>query len=305
MSTPSRPLLVAAFVALFGVATGAGYGVGRAVPAGEQRATPAGEELAPDSDAAATPPTASSATSAPPSTEVTTTTVPPPPLRVILAGDSVMAGLAPAVQAALAPAGAEVRFVLTPTIARDPTIRYTWQRQLDSFDPDLIVMFVGTWETGSVTAANGTGPGEAAWRASYESETLDPWLRLITSGGAQVLWIGNATVGSDAANELFAALNEAYRRLPERFPTVRFVDSDRALRGPQAGFSAVIPGPDGQPVRTRQTDLLHLCPDGAALLGALVVDEVAADFEIEVPDGWQAGPWRGDLVYPVDACPAP
>lgn len=312
MASTSRSVLAASFVGLFAVASGVGYGVGRVLP-GE---TAPGDAVA---SAPATPPRGPSTTAAPTTTEApttaaptttttqvaTTTTAPPAPLRVIMAGDSVMAGLAPAVRAALAPTGAEVRFVLTPTIASDPTIRYTWQRQLDDVDPDLVVMFVGTWETGSVTAANGTGPGEAAWRASYERDTLDPWVRMISSKGARVIWIGNATVGSDGANTLFASLNDAFRQLPQRWPQVTFLDSDRSLHGPQAGFSAVIPGPDGRLVRTRQTDLLHLCPDGAALLGADVVAEIEREFPVRVPGGWASGEWRSDIVYPIDGCPAP
>jgi hypothetical protein len=216
-----------------------------------------------------------------------------------------MSGLAPAVAGAFGPEVADVRFVLTPTVGRDATVRYTWQRQIDDFDPDVVVMLVGTWESGVVTAANEAAVARDAWRAAYGAETLDPWITLSSSRGARVIWIGNATVGSLGVSQLFGVLNEAFRELPARWPQVTYLDSDQALHGPQDGFSAVIADPTGRLVRTRQTDLLHLCPDGAALLGALVVAEIAREFPVEVLDAWQDGAWRGDLVYPLDGCPAP
>ena len=110
------------------------------------------------------------------SPEPTESTEPPEPVepvRITLAGDSVMAGLAPTVEAALEATGdAEVEFVLTPSILRDATVRFTWSEQLEQFDPDVIVMFVGTWELGEVANAVGTsvGPDDPAWQQAYQRE---------------------------------------------------------------------------------------------------------------------------------------
>ena len=87
----------------------------------------------------------------------TTTSVPPggrqptpeDPLRVVLAGDSVMNGLAPAIATALNEGGdSQVQFDLAPSIARDTASRVLWQQQLDATSPDLVVMLIGTWERG-------------------------------------------------------------------------------------------------------------------------------------------------------------
>lgn len=264
-----------------------------------------------------TPPPTSAPTTAPQTTtvppETTTTTEPGPrrpdrehPLRVVLAGDSVMAGLAPAVKAALEADGTTtVRFILTPSILRDPTVRFTWNQQLTQFDPEVIVMFVGTWESGVVQGVTKESVDAPGWQQHYQQTVLDPWIQLITSRGASVIWLGNPVVHNDDANHAFAALNAAFATLPARFPSVTFVETNPTLNGTQSGYHDIIPAGDGTLVRTRQTDGLHLCAAGAALLGQLVATDIADRFKATVAPSWQDGAWIHDSVYPPASCPVP
>jgi len=231
------------------------------------------------------------------------------PLRVVMAGDSVMAGLSPPVKAAFESGTAgSVRFVLTPSIIRDATVRFTWEQQLAEFDPEVVVMFVGTWESHEVETGSGQAVtlGDPSWRANYEEQILDPWVRLITSQGARVLWIGSPAAANPEANLVFAGLNAVFSSLPERFSEAAYLDASTALQGPDAGFSPVIPDSSGRLVRTRQVDGLHLCPDGARLLGGEVIARIAADWNVPVGTGWD-GPgasWRADpQLYPEESCP--
>jgi hypothetical protein len=227
------------------------------------------------------------------------------PLRITLAGDSVMAGLAPALEAAIGGDTADVEFVLTPSILRDATVRFTWSESLEDFDPDVVVMFVGTWELGEVTNQIGTsvGPQDPAWRATYEHDILDPWIDLVTSGGAEVLWLGAPAVPAPEVNALFGALNEAYRGLESRNDAVRYLDSSTALGGDVGVFQPTVTTEDGATVRVRQVDGLHLCPDGARLLAEAVIDALAEEHQLEVAPGWQRGSWRNHKEYPPEDCP--
>ncbi len=321
---------------LFFVSLGAGYGVGAQVGDGTDDAalkTGAGTTVATGASATgaapattATVPTTTTTvptttTTAPTTTAPTTTTTAPTttttepgprrptradPLRVVLAGDSVMAGLAPAVKAALEAAGTTtVRFILTPSILRDPTVRFTWNQQLTQFDPEVVVMFVGTWESGVVQGITKESVDAPGWQDHYEQTVLDPWIQLITSRGASVLWLGNPIVHNDDANHAFAALNAAFRALPSRWPAVSYLDTNPILNGAAPGYHDIIARPDGRVVRTRQTDGLHLCAPGAALLGEVVADDLAARFKATVAPGWQQGAWTADAVYPPASCPAP
>jgi hypothetical protein len=294
-------LLVAAFVVAFVV----GFGYGRAVGipwrgADDQVAGGAGDHRPPVGDSTALP-----TIPLPPGGRRPT---PDEPLRVALAGDSVMAGLAPAVEAALESGGAaDVRFVLTPSILRDPTIRFTWERQLEEFDPEVVVMFVGTWESRLVEDESGRAVpmSDPAWRSQYETQVLDPWVELITSGGARVLWIGSPVVANPEANLLFAGLNTVFEALPRRFPGVRYLDSSTVLHGATEGYSPVILGSDGILVRARQVDGLHLCPDGAVLLGREVVAVLVEEWQVPVGSGWEGADWRNDArIFPPQNCPS-
>lgn len=295
---------------LFALSTGAGYSVGaRTADDPTEVAAVASTTTSTTAPAAVTtqPPT----TPAP--TTTTTTTEPGPrrptvddPLRIVLAGDSVMAGLAPALKAAVEADGtSEVRFILTPSILRDPTVRFTWNQQLEEFNPEIVVMFVGTWE--SEVLRTGTGPAseDPEWRGQYEANVLDPWLQLITSRGASVIWIGNPPVANDDANRAFGALNEAYAALPARWPSVTYLPAQEALNGPTPGYHDVIAGTDGTFVRTRQIDGLHLCAGGAELLAGRVVDELTTTFKANESPGWESGAWRDAEVFPPASCPAP
>lgn len=246
-----------------------------------------------------------------------TTTVPAEPVHVVLAGDSVMAGLVPAVEAALEPTGrVTVDFVVTPSILRDPSIRFSWGQDLDRLDPDLVVMFVGTWEDREVLLppAEGSQPGgvvtldpaDARWSERYRREVVDPWLALITSAGARVVWIGAPPVADPARSEFFDELNGVFEGLSDDWSQVTYLDPSRALGRGGSSFADVVLLPDGTAVRLRQVDGLHLCPAGAQLLAELVVAEVAGASNVPVVDRWQNGAWRGDPgLYPPAGCPSP
>lgn len=245
---------------------------------------------------------------------LTTTTVDPDrpspdrPLRVVLAGDSVMAGLTPPLESALESAGAgDVRFVLTPSILRDATVRFTWQRELEQFNPDVIVMFVGTWELGEVSQGRGqaVGPDSPGWREAYDSEVLDPWIEFITGNGAEVIWITTPAVDNVLVNESFVPLNEAFEDAAARWDQVSFVDGGRILGHPADGY----PGGEvvlfGTTLRTRQTDGLHLCPDGASLLATEVLAVLVDQYDVPVEAAWDDGAWRTSPSFPLESCPPP
>lgn len=255
------------------------------------------------------------------------TTAPPAPARVLLAGDSVMAGLVPAVEAALEPTGrATVDFVLTPAILRDPSIRFSWGQDLDRLDPDLVVMFVGTWEdrevrlpgspaadalpeptTSSEPPSSGTvDPGSPAWTDQYRNDVVDPWLDLITRRGARVLWIGAPPVPDGERQRFFDDLNTVFSELPDDWSQVAYLDPGAALGRGGDGFASIVRLPDGTDVRLRQIDGLHLCPSGSQLLAELVVRQVEAQLGVSAVDGWQEGPWRADAgLFPAEGCPTP
>ena len=232
----------------------------------------------------------------------TTTSLPPggrqatdeEPLRVIFAGDSLMSNLAPAAVAALNGGGAvDARFVLSPSVARDPTVQVLWQAQIDDFDPDVVVMLIGTWENAVEGRAEGGTPGDPGWREFYEPNVLDPFVQLLTSGGAKVIWIGMPAVSDPERTWDYVALNQVYADLPVRYPgQVAYVDGGAAVSGPQGGYVEVVPIPGGGEIRLRRIDGTHLCPDGVVLIARPTLRQIVADWNVPLLPSWEAAPWR-------------
>jgi hypothetical protein len=230
------------------------------------------------------------------STTSTTTTLPPggrqptseDPLRVVFAGDSVMADLAPAAIDALNRGGAtEAKFILAPGVSTDPATEVLWRQQLDSFDPEVVVLLVGTWET-----KGGLGsPDAPGWRARYDTEILDPFVELVTGDGAELIWIGMPAVVDPQSTLLLTELNMAYAALSDRFDAVTYIDGGEYVSAPTGGFAEFLDGPGGLE-RVRRVDGLHLCPDGSTRLSEPVLDEVVTQWNVPVADDWRQGDWR-------------
>jgi len=247
-------------------------------------------------------------TTAPPETTTTTTTLPggrqptaEDPLRVILGGDSVMAGLAPAVSHALNEGGsARSQFVLTPSVARDSATTALWQLQLERTDPELVVMLIGTWER----LLAGPQDGQVQTTERYVTETLQPFVDLVTSQGAKLLWIGMPAVREPDPTLIFARLNEAFLQLAERNPgSVYYLSGSEFVAG--SGFTELITNPDGSVERLRAVDGHHLCQDGAVRLSRPVLDWVVSQWNVPLAPNWQDGPWRDPATYyGSQACPA-
>lgn len=240
----------------------------------------------------------------------TTTSLPPggrqptpeDPLRVVLAGDSVMNGLAPAVATALNEGGdSQVQFDLAPSIARDTASRVLWQQQLEETHPDLVVMLIGTWERGDANFE----PGDPNWAPWYQEQVLDPFARMVTDSGARILWIGMPAVADPASTLQLVALNSQFEALAERDDAVDYIEGGDYLNGPDGGYTDRLAAADGTLERVRRTDGLHLCPGGSERLAVPVIEYAQQQWNVRVADGWESMPWRvpPTLDHPEE-CPA-
>lgn len=240
----------------------------------------------------------------------TTTSLPPggrqptpeDPLRVVLAGDSVMNGLAPAVATALNEGGdSQVQFDLAPSIARDTASRVLWQQQLEETHPDLVVMLIGTWERGDANFE----PGDPNWAPWYQEQVLDPFARMVTDSGARILWIGMPAVADPASTLQLVALNSQFEALAERDDAVDYIEGGDYLNGPDGGYTDRLAAADGTMERVRRTDGLHLCPGGSERLAVPVIEYAQQQWNVRVADGWESMPWRvpPTLDHPEE-CPA-
>ena len=267
-----------------------------------------------DGGSSATDDTPAGSTTTNATTSSTTTTEPPPPggrrptrqdpLRVLMAGDSLMADLSLAIASTLQDGGRAVaRFVAAPSIPREGVTRALWRQQLDQFDPEAIIVMIGVWEGMGIDAQAQQPIGTPAWERAYRRELLDPYLQLLTSEGAEVVWIGMPPSPDLRRSLEFAALNRAVRRVANRSPDLTWIPGDEILSRPDGSWAEILPGPQGTPQRVRRVDTTHLCAEGAVRLARPVLRHLERQWEVPLAPNWPTRNWR--WVFPPDECPPP
>lgn len=223
--------------------------------------------------------------------------------RVVLGGDSVMGNLAPGVIAGLGDR-VDAHYLAQARISGDVAARQAWSDTIEEEDPQLVVIHVGSWEV----LSPGFDPGDPDWFERYARQSLDPFVDLVTSGGARVLFIGPAAARDEQRTVNLISLNSELVALADRNPDVDFLNAGTYVNDPTGGFTETLPGPGGVPVRIRRTDELglHLCPAGVVRLATPVLAWISGHLDEPVPpvEGWDHAAWSRppDLEKP-EQCP--
>lgn len=252
----------------------------------------------------------STSTSAPEPTTTTTEPLPPggrrptaeDPLRVLMAGDSLLADVSLAISSTIQDGGAAVaKLVAAPSIARDEVTRTLWRQQLAEFDPEVIVVMMGVWEGMAEDALTDQRLGSAAWEREYRRNALVPYVDLMTSHGAEVIWIGMPP-SPDLRRALeWGSMNRAVRTLSNQRDDLTWIPGDELLANPDGSWTDILPGPQGNPQRVRRLDTTHLCAEGAVRLARPVLEELQRQWDIPLAENWPNRNWR--WVFPPDQCP--
>lgn len=270
----------------------------------------ADDELASDDEPASDEPVAARERPVVPPTS-TTTSVPPggrqptadDPLRVLFAGDSIGIEVAAPAIAALGGGGSAIGyFVANPSIPRDPARRGLWERRLAESNPEVIVLLVGVWER----MGFGQAKLEGQTVGEYRAEVIDPFVDLVTSKGAQVVWVSAPLVEDPTAAGQISFLDQAFRSVGETDDRVDYIDAAEAVAGPDGEFIEVVTGPDGFSERVRRIDGTHLCPGGAVRMAQPVIRVIVDRWNLPVDPGWPNGDWRYVVPFEDGAaeCPA-
>ena len=244
----------------------------------------------------------------------TTTTAPPPPggrrptaddpLRVLMAGDSLMADISLAISSTLQDSGhAVARLVAAPSIPREDATRGLWRQQLDQYDPDVVVIMIGVWEGMAEDALREHPLGTNAWLRAYRRENLDPYLDLLTSDGAEVVWVGMPPSNQPQRQLEWSSMNRAVRQLAQESEDLTYVPGDTILARPDGSWADILPGPRGTPQRVRRIDATHLCGDGAERLARPVLRYIQDQWDVPLAEDWPNRDWR--WVFPPEECPEP
>jgi hypothetical protein len=167
--------------------------------------------------------------------------------------------------------------LLTPKI-------YDWKAKaselIAQYKPAVVVvLFVGNYTDSDLWLTdNGTYvPND------YQQLFYDEWLKqaqqlsdILRGQGAQVWWVLPPPFYGPEGLRRETMLRETYLELARQMPGIGLIDGRAALGGPNGEFEWNLPSvDDGRIVTVRQSDSLHLTPEGGKRLAHAISDAIA------------------------------
>lgn len=204
-----------------------------------------------------------------PEQTTTTTTLPSyrtptqdDPLRILVAGDSLSGYMGPALSDALR--GMPVDVIQNQQVgtglARPDVVDWPVQLSADmeADDPDVVVVFMGGNDDQDLRTADGWLPitKHEEWKREYQRR-IAQLMDIAAEPGVSVYWIGLPSMGKASLNAQVGTINQLIRTEAEARPNqVHYISAGEALNGPDGGFTAYLPGSDGD-VQVRANDGVH------------------------------------------------
>ncbi len=242
----------------------------------------------------AAPPPASveqCATPAAPQTQLTpslTVQTPPRPAitlaasekKILLAGDSLMQGVAPHVQTYL-----RKQFNrLSTDLSKQSTgllypHRFNWPETLQAAfatgDYQTAVIFLGandTWDIHQQGRSLRFGSDE--WKTAY-GQRVASILQAAKTHGVSILWLAAPPMGREDLKNRIPILNEVYAQAIAQFPeTAVFIPTGNTLTVDGSTYSPFMTLPQTGEVRVRTQDGVHFTPIGQRLLAQLTFNHL-------------------------------
>ena len=199
---------------------------------------------------------------------------PDDPLRLWIGGDSLAGTLGPALGEQAAATG-----VVLPTYdyrtssgLASPSF-FDWPEhateEMDRVDPEVVVFIIGANDSGIARDGPRDDSGQPAWRAFYGG-LVDGMLDIFTSDGRAVFWVGSPTLRDSRKDDGVRQVNEVAKEVISGRPDMTFIDAYDLFSDADGEYAATLPGVDGDDVRVRTSDGIHLTPAGGDLLATYV-----------------------------------
>ncbi|MCU1369673.1 MAG: hypothetical protein JWO77_867 [Ilumatobacteraceae bacterium] len=207
------------------------------------------------------------------------------PLKVLVAGDSLVGWIAPALEQEL-PAADPVDVIddwkgSTGLVRTD---YFDWPDRLTEdmadHDPDVVVLGFGGNDTQGITLDDGSvlPLGTDEWAAEYQRRIGDV-LDIVEKPGRTVYWIGLPLTRSEAIETLRPVLAEAVDEEFASRPWAHFIDTRDAL-APDGEFTDQLPGDDGELVTTMAPDDIHPSLDGGVRIVRFFLPDLRAERQL-------------------------
>jgi hypothetical protein len=192
-------------------------------------------------------------------------------LRIVVVGDSLSLGLAPALAELFDPSSARVLSLGRISTGLARADYFNWQsalrRIVDEVRPDLVFVLLGTNDDQPIVTSAGTVElGSTDWTSTYR-ERAGAFLHEATSAGTRVVWVGIPVVADRGQWNIYRRLNDVYADTAEGDPLATYVDSWQLLEPRDGGYAAYLRNERGVLQQMRAVDGFHFTTSGYFYLG--------------------------------------
>jgi hypothetical protein len=147
--------------------------------------------------------------------------------------------------------------------------------------PEAVVFLVGANDYTDLRVDSRTlARGTPEWSAEYRKragEVMD----IIGRSGAQFYWIGQPIMHDSARSKVAADINAAAMAEAATRPWVHFIDIWAMFTDASGNYATFLPGPDGELVRVRQDDGIHLTRTATTWVSDVVYQAIKRDWKIQ------------------------
>jgi uncharacterized protein len=147
---------------------------------------------------------------------------------------------------------------------------------MSTYDPDVTVFIIGANDAKNLARGADQDP---QWRARYTA-VVEEMLEVLAGNGRTVYWLGAPIMSDTAYSERVKGVNSVYQEVAAEHPEVRYVDAFTVLSGPDGKYAPTLRRDDGNVVRVRARDGIHLTPAGGDVLARTVLEQLEAQCRI-------------------------
>lgn len=122
--------------------------------------------------------------------------------------------------------------------------------------------------------------GSEAWLALYH-DRVSSAMAIGTEGGRRMYWVGQPIMRDGFYGERMKLLDEVYASEAARHPGVTYIDTWELFSTPQGKYADYLRSGNGDLVRMRQGDGVHLMRAGADRMAERVLEVVKTDWKID------------------------
>ncbi len=218
----------------------------------------------------------------------TTTTAPPvyrdptaaEPVRILVAGDSLMGWIGPAIDAALGdrPIAITEDWEVGSGLARPDVINWPAQlaQDMTDLDPEVVVLGFGGNDAQDMSTDDGVVKvGTEAWQDEYQRRVAQ-LLTAVEGPNRTVYWIGLPITTRANIEEAAPAMAAAVQTEISARPWAHYVDT-RELLAPDGEYVTYLPDASGTPVKVREGDGVHPNLAGAKVMVRPLVEALAEE----------------------------